>query len=117
MFLAYSCLNSLHVETRGHWFAFRHKVCESEYRAFSDETTFSPAHSDHSGRFDQQHATSAASKIARRPNLSHSGSSSRLVPVYASAAQRRDVAKVSALLSDVPGFQSPRLHPHGRRRS
>src|SRR5205807_5456493 len=77
MFLAYSCLNSLHVETRGHWFAFRHKVCESEYRAFSDETTFSPAHSDHSGRFDQQHATGAASKIGRRTNLCLSRSSSR----------------------------------------
>lgn len=49
----------------GRLFAFGHKVCESEDRASSDETTFSPAHSDHSGRFDQRHATGAASKIGR----------------------------------------------------
>src|SRR5438552_12782878 len=117
MFLAYSCLNSLHVETQGHWFAFGQKVCESEYRAFSDETTFSPAHSDHSGRFDQQHATGAASKIGRRTNLCLSGSSSRRGPLYPSTAQRRDVAKVSAQLSGVARFQSPLFHSERCRRS
>src|SRR2546428_8755510 len=61
----------------GWLFAFGHKVCESEYRAFSDETTFSPAHSDHNRPFDHQLATGAASKIGRRTNLSISGSSSR----------------------------------------
>src|SRR5438874_10624522 len=110
MFSAYSCLNSLHVETQGHWFAFRHKVCESEYRAFSDETTFSPAHSDHGGRFDQQHATGAASKIGRRTNLCLSGSSSRRGPLYASTAQRPDVARVSARLSGVARFRPPIFH-------
>src|SRR5438552_15554715 len=100
MFLAYSCLSSLHVETRGHWLAFRHKVCEAEYRAFSDETTISLAHSDHSGRFDQQHATGAARKIGRRTNLCLSRTSSRRGPLYESTAQHRAVARVSAQLFD-----------------
>src|SRR5436309_3819728 len=60
--------------------AFGHKVCESEDRAFSDETTFSPAHSDDSDRFDQRHATGAASKIGRRTNLCLSWSTSRRRP-------------------------------------
>src|SRR5438270_11175313 len=96
MFLAYSCLNSLHVETQGHWFAFRHKLYESEYRAFSDENTFSPAHSDHSGRFDQQHATGAASTIGRRTNRWLSRAASRRGHVYTSTAQRPSDAKPSA---------------------
>src|SRR6266481_4973413 len=97
MFIESGCLIFLHVDF-GWLVAFGHKVCEPEDRAFSDETTFSPSLGDHSGRFDQRHATGAASKIGRRTNLCLGWSSSRKGPLYPSTAQCRDVSKVSAQL-------------------
>src|SRR6266481_6544289 len=84
--------------------AFGHKVCEPESHAFSDETTFSPSHSDHSGQFDHRHAASAAGKIGCRADLRLSGSPSRRGPLHPSTAERRDVAEISAQLSRVARF-------------
>src|SRR6266571_8099056 len=100
MFPQASCLILLHVAAPASWLvAFGHKVCEPEDRAFSDETTFPRPFSDHSGRFDQRHATGAAGKIGRRANLRLSGSSSRRRPLYPSTTECRDVAEIPAQLS------------------
>ena len=64
MFIESGCLTLLHVEF-GRLFAFGHKVCEPEDRAFrfSDETTSSPSLSGSSNHFNWRHAPSAAGKI------------------------------------------------------
>src|ERR1700719_1735376 len=109
MFPQASCLILLHVDS--YWlFAFGHKVCEPEGRAFSDETTFSPSLSDHSGQFDHGHAASAAGKIGCRANLRLSWSPSRRGPLHPSTAECRDVAEISAQLPRIARFQPPLLH-------
>src|SRR5207244_4550338 len=101
-----------------HWLfvAFGHEVCDPEIRAFSDETTFSPSLSDHSGQFDHRHAASAAGKIGCRADLRLSGSPSRRGPLHPSTAERRDVAEISAQFPRVARFQLLLLHSEICRR-
>src|SRR6266480_6392139 len=116
MFLPASCLILLHVDFPWLFVAFGRKVCDPESRAFSDETTFSPSLSDHSGQFDYRHAASAAGKIGCRADLRLSGSPSRRGPLHPSTAERRDVAEIFAQLPRVARFQPPLLHSERCRR-
>src|ERR1700720_506407 len=112
MFPRASCLIFLHVDSS--WLvAFGHKVCEPEGRAFSDETTFFSFLSDHGGQLDQRHTAGAAGKIGCRADLRLSWSPSRRGPLHPSAAERRDVAEISAQLPRVARFQPSLLHSEG----
>ena len=73
MFPEASCLILLHVDFS--WlFAFGHKVCEPEGRAFSDETTFRFALGGRRRLFDLGHPAGVAGKIRCRADLRLSGS-------------------------------------------
>src|SRR5438034_11792721 len=110
MFLPASCLILLHVDSCWLFVAFGRKVCDPESRAFSDETTFSPSLSDHSGQFDHRHAASAAGKIGCRADLRLSWTPSRRGPLHPSTAERRDGEEITAHLPRLARFQRPPLH-------
>src|SRR5437764_10754146 len=96
-----SCRILLHVAFP--WlFAFGHKVCEPEGRAFPDEPTFSRPLSGCSRRFNRVRPASAAGKIGCGANLRLSWSPSRRGPLHSSTAERGDVAEISPQLPRAP---------------